>query len=81
MAVEDVLDKYSSLELYLRDYIEMLAENARRKLIINHYLIWYGIILPKDYVYHGFPSYAHWKFNHRYNANRPVSQPFLFLAE
>jgi hypothetical protein len=81
MDVEEVLDKYTYLEEYLRDYIEMLAENARRKVIIGHYFRWHTIILPSDYVYHGFPSFSHWKFNKKYNANRPVSQPFLFLAD
>ena len=81
MDLKEVLDKHTYLEEYLRDYIEMLAENARRKLIIGHYARWYGILLPSDYVYHGFPSFNHWKFNRRYNANRPIAQPFLFVAD
>ena len=65
LTVAEVENKYIHLEDYLRDYIESLAHTAKIKLLHSRYLR-QGVLLMREDMYVGFPSYNHWRFNHRY---------------
>jgi len=72
VSVADVEAKYTYLEEYMRDYVEMLAYNAQRKLIFFIYFRNHGIVLPTENPYKDFPSYDKWLF-HRMRKITPFS--------
>ncbi len=66
LKVAEVEEKYIHLEDYMKDYIDSLAYNAKRRLTTLYYLKHHGILLSGEDLYIGFPSYNHWRFNHRF---------------
>jgi hypothetical protein len=60
--IADVEKKYSHLEDYMKDYIDNLAYNAKRRLITFYYLKHHGILLTGENIYEQFPTYEKWMF-------------------
>jgi hypothetical protein len=76
----EVEAKYAHLEEYLRDYIDSLAYNANRDLLHSRYLR-QGVLLMREDMYNGFPSYNHWRFTYRHKLyqHQGIELPSFFF--